>query len=220
MLTIPINRPNYLQDIFPTSGSAVTVVVRGSGFRPGLASCRIASATPGSAFTHAGYAGKTDIRFPASVINESTLTCAPPGVLAPGPGLLSVAVGCTTVPCRLGNWGQHVPWNRTANGGVPWAAPAQIAYFTLIDVVIGQRPYIGQTDAELLIATHDKLRGAPIAVTAFLQHRTGPAFSTNWSWSWTVVPENGTNIVRFPLGGLPTALNTDLQITMIGAGVN
>eukprot|EP01048_Picozoa_sp_COSAG05_P035901 COSAG05_NODE_15861_length_359_cov_0.792308_1_plen_68_part_10 len=44
----------------PTTGGAA-VHIRGSGFgQPGrLASCRLASATPGTAFTHAGYAGKT-----------------------------------------------------------------------------------------------------------------------------------------------------------------
>jgi len=94
----------------PTAGGNTTILVRGSGFTTGhAATCRLASATPGTAWTHAGYAGKSDLRFPAKVINDSLLTCVPPAVLAPGPGILSVATNCSTVPCVLGNWEQHVP---------------------------------------------------------------------------------------------------------------
>ena len=205
----------------PTTG-ATTLLVRGAGFVTGrAASCRLASATPGSAWTHAGYAGKSDLRFPATVINGSHLECAAPAVLAPGPGILSVATNCTTVPCELGNWDQHAPWQP----GKPWAEPVRVTYFTLVDATVGRRPYINESTAELLIATHVSLRGVPLAVSAFL-----PPAAVNVeehdstrgsSWSWSIRPQNGSDIVSFPLKGLPATINTDLRITITGpAGVN
>ena len=264
----------------PTMGGNTTILVRGSGFATGrAASCRLASATPGTAWTHAGYAGKSDLRFPAKVINDSLLTCVPPAVLAPGPGILSVATNCTTVPCVLGNWEQHVPWQP----GVPWVEPVQITYFTLVDATVGRRPYINESTAELLIATHVSLQGVSLEVSAFLPPGTGSVCEAalevacpqqsgklsahhvmlcdecaghkqeqpqvagctaaevqKWctagqgpanahekhdssggsSWSWSIRPQNGSDIVSFPLQGLPATINTDLRISVTGPGVN
>jgi hypothetical protein len=212
----------------PTSGNT-TVLVRGSGFGTAgrLASCRLASATPGSAFTHAGYAGKTDLRFPATVINDTLMTCVPPAVLAPGPGVLSVAVGCKTVPCVLGNWEQHVPWAP----GLPWAEPARITYFTLVDATVARRPFINESAAVLLIATDASLRGVDLAVNASLslppqqQQHGAHGEAASWtdsehSWSWTIQPKNGSDIVSFPMEGLPATINADLRISIVGPGLN
>jgi hypothetical protein len=203
--------------LLPTTGNT-TLLVWGRSFATGrLASCRLASATPGTAWTHAGYAGKSDLRFPAKVINDSLLECVPPAVLAPGPGILSVATNCTTVPCVLGNWGQHVPWQ----SGLPWAEPVQVTYFTLVDATVGRRPYINETVAELLIATHVSLRGTPLEVSAFLPADQAHTERAGSSWKWRIRPQNGSDIVSFPLKGLPPTINTDLRITITAqVGVN
>jgi hypothetical protein len=203
----------------PTTGNA-TILVHGSGFATGRpASCRLASATPGTAWTHAGYAGKSDLRLPATVINDSLLSCVSPAVLAPGPGVLSVATNCNTVPCVLGNWGQHVPWR----SGLPWAEPARVMYFTLVDATVGRRPYINETTAELLIATHASLLGVTLAVSAFLPNPNshgGSGGAAGSSWSWSISPQNGSDIVFFPLQGLPVTINADLHISVTGPGFN
>eukprot|EP01047_Picozoa_sp_COSAG01_P034519 COSAG01_NODE_2597_length_7400_cov_37.453363_3_plen_397_part_00 len=198
--------------MLPTIGA--TVLVRGSGFggaAPGYeASCRLASATPGSALTHEGYAGKTDLRFPATVVNDSLLSCAVPSMLAPGPALLSVAVGCIATPCKLGNWQQHAAWAP----GIPWARPARVTYFVLADATVGRRPYINETSAELLIRTHQSLWGRRLVVRADLP------LAQQHVWQWSIQPQNGSDIVHFSLLELPSSINADIRISVTGVGLN
>ena len=200
-------------DELPVAGADALITVAGSGFGESgtLASCRLASATPGSAWTHAGYAGKTDLRVPATVVNDTTLTCIAPSVIAPGPGIISVAVDCKAVPCALGNWGQHVPWQP----GLPWAEPARVSYFSLIDATVGRRPYVNESHGALLIATHKSLWGSALTVTAELP--TPGARSAGLHWTWTIRPRNGSDTVTFPLAQLPRTLNADLLIKASGA---
>ena len=190
---------------FPTV-SATVVALEGSGFVLGVPTgwrlrCRLTSACPTNGhecttFTHAGYGGGA-LYANATVLNDTHATCLAPAVFAPGPGLLSLCID-------QGVWLCNAP----SNG-------MKISYFTLVDAVLGRRPYFNESQGELLITAHSSLAGRALRLEASL------GFAPNRRFSWTVTPTAAklTAVLPFALAGLPTTINADLRLDVdYGAG--
>lgn len=118
----------------------------------------------------------------------------PPAVLAPGPGLLSVA--------------NNVGWATTE---IP------VEYAVLIDVALDRRPYLAELAGVLLIRCNHSLLGLVVDVAA-----VAPALpaSATAGWRWPRVVLNGSNLLRFELGLLPATVNTDLEVMVSSAATN
>ena len=187
---------------FPTASPTV-VTLEGSGFVLGVPAnwrmrCRLTSACPTSGhecntFTHAGYNGGT-LYANATVLNDTHATCVAPAVFAPGPGLLSLCTNRFTS-------GTFWPCDAPSNG-------TQISYFTLVDAVLSRRPYLNESQGELLVTAHPSLAGQTLRLEASL------GFAPSKRFSWTVIPTatNRTAVLPFALAGLPTTINADLRI--------
>ena len=183
---------------FPTA-SATVVALEGSGFVLGVPTgwrlrCRLTSACPTNGhecttFTHAGYSGGA-MYANATVLNDTHATCVAPAVFAPGPGLLSLCID-------EGVWLCNAP----SNG-------MKISYFTLVDAVLGRRPYLNESQGELLVTAHSSLAGRALQLEASL------GFAPNKRFSWTVTPTAAklTAVLPFALAGLPTTINADLRL--------
>jgi hypothetical protein len=195
---VPLLVTSATPDSFATAVST-TVTIVGSGFVVGTPSgwrlrCRLESACKGdhtcTTFVHAGYGGGT-LYANATVINDTHTTCVAPSVFVPGPGLLSV---CLTED-------KPSPWvcNGPSNG-------TRISYFSLVDAVLSRRPYINESQAELLVTIHPSLAGNTLQVQASV------GFAPSKHWAWTVKPGTPTAVLPLDLAGLPTTINTDLRV--------
>ena len=156
---------------FATEGGSSTLVT-GTGFTaPAL--CRI-SAAPGGT-THQLNASVES--FGAKDITLTELTCdGAPAVVAPGPGVLQVSF----------------------DGGTTWLGRLQVAYFEQIEIAIGKRPYISERSGDLLVRSHESLRGTMLFVKAEL-----PAMGDVATWHWGSIS-----------GGTDTVLNMDFDDTL------
>ena len=85
------------------------------------------------------------IDFPATVLNATHLRCAPPAVVVGGAGALSVSL----------------------SNGAPYtfSAPLPLRYEPLVDVALGRRPYLAETQGALLLALSPRLLGLTLTVT-------------------------------------------------------
>ena len=87
-----------------------------------------------------------------------------------------------------------------------------LQYETLIDAVLGRRPYAaGETRGSVLLTTAASLRGHNLSVTASVPGIAGA------TWRWQVVPRNGSDTLFFSLTTLPPTLNADMAIQVSGA---
>ena len=84
----------------------------------------------------------------------------------------------------------------------------KVTYFAPVDVVVGRRPYINESQGPLLLRTDDSLHGVPLAVTASL------AFAKR-KWNWQLTPRNGSSVLRFDLSGLPALINNDICVQIL-----
>ena len=186
-----------------------TVALSGSGFVLGTPAgwtlrCRIASACPlgGSkctTFTHEGYSGGA-IYANATVLNDTHATCVAHAVFVPGPGLLSVCI-LQTLPGSP--WLCNAPSNTT-----------RISYYKPVDAVLSRRPYINESQDELLVTVHPIIAGKELRLQASL------AFAGK-RWDWVVTPADGTAVVPLDLAGLPVTINADLRVDVdYGAASN
>ena len=178
-----------------------TITLTGSGFQHGTPAgwvlrCRIGSACPGAGshcttFTHQGYTGGA-LYANATVLNDTHATCVAPAVFVPGPGLLSV---CILQDLPGSAWVCNAPSNTT-----------RVTYITPVAAVLSRRPYINETQGELLITIHPTIAGTELKVQASL------AFASR-RWDWVVKP-NGPSTVVLPLdlAELPATINADLRI--------
>ena len=204
--------------------SAEPLLVTGYGLAAGYAgsrpSCRISPLGGEAAFVHvSGYLNdpRSVIEFNATVVSgsqtcsppcyvapnnrsccESVLRCsAPPGVIAPGPGTLSVR--------------NNVGWS---------LEPQAVEYAFLIDVALDRRPYISETQGRLLLKCNASLVGmSGVRIAATIP--TLPAAATA-AWRWEEVRLNSSTILTFDLSSLPATVNTDIEIRITGgsAGLN
>ncbi len=190
---------------FATSAPTVVTVV-GSGFggtpRGWALRCRITSACPTdghicTSFTHEGYGGGA-LYANATVVNDTHATCLAPAVFAPGPGLLSLCLS-------QGVWLCNSPTNAT-----------RVTYHSLVDVVIGRRPYLNEQRGELLVTAHPSLAGRTLRLRASL------GFAPTKRWAWTVTPtaEELTAALPFELAGLPATINADMRVDVHAADLN
>ena len=122
--------------------------------------CRIRSIAGQPAFTHAGYGTGSVHVFPASAVNATAATCVTPAVIAPGNGLLDLSF----------------------DGGSTWTPTTMaVAYFKLVDAVVGRRPYLDETEGDVLMATHASLRGQTVSVVIEL-YLAGRSSSPTTLW--------------------------------------
>ena len=134
-------------------------------------------------------------------MNDNELSCTPPAVIVPGTTALTVQIGTG-------------PANKTSNQSCSYDAVcppgdnALLKYYTLADVVIGRRPYVSELQGSLLVSTDSSLTGTSIHVAACTPGPSGG------SWAWALTPQNGSGTLWFPLGGLGTTLNVDMQINI------
>ena len=126
----------------------------------------------------------------------AVLRCAaPPAVIAPGPGSISVR--------------NNVGWSDSdANAPV-----APIEYVFLIDAALGRRPYIGEQQGHLLLRCNASLLGMSVTVSADI-----PSLSAA-DWRWHNVVLNGSNVLAFDLSSLPTTINADIRIVIQATGM-
>eukprot|EP01052_Picozoa_sp_SAG31_P004316 SAG31_NODE_178_length_21247_cov_11.492009_2_plen_421_part_00 len=127
--------------------------------------------------------------FDAQKLNATHVTCTPPPVVVAGPVYLSMSAGCTV-------------------GGGNCSNYLKVTYFAPVDVVVGRRPYINESQGALLLRTDDSLHGVPLAVTASL------AFAKR-KWNWQLTPRNGSSVLRFDLSGLPALINNDICVQIV-----
>ena len=159
---IPCFAPPIISAVSPTTFAVEggdSVLVTGEALiRAGStgAVCRINSPlSGGTTFRHGGYAcGKAveqnvncvgdRIDFPATVLNATHLRCTPPAVVVGGAGALSVSLN---------------------NGSIyTFSKPLHIRYEELVDVAVGRRPYITESEGALLLALSPRLVGSVITV--------------------------------------------------------
>ena len=194
--------------------------------------CRLESVGGKGPLSHSvpqwGYMGPSINVFPAAVASDNELSCTPPAVIVPGTAALTVNVGAG-------------PGNKTSNQSCSYDAEcppnsnALVEYVSMVDVVVGRRPYVAESHGTLLVTTHGSLEGTRVAVTATLPVRNtgttgddGTGASAGGvgtggggaSWTWSFVPRNGTDILSFPLAGLAPALNADVRIDVAAGGRN
>ena len=98
----------------------------------------------------------TGYTVPATVINDTHLTCTPPAVTVTGVAVLSVSLDNRTFSTPSASW--PAP-----------AAPTCLEYFSLFSSAVGRRPYFGEEDGSRIVSTHETLRGlAGLSVSASL----------------------------------------------------
>ena len=125
----------------------------------------------------------------AHQLNATHVTCTPPPVVVAGPVYLSMSAGCTV-------------------GGGNCSNYLKVTYFAPVDVAVGRRPYLTESQGALLLRTDPSLRAVPLAVTASL------AFAKR-KWSWQLTPRNGTSVLWFGLSGLPAVINNDICVLVV-----
>ena len=177
---------------FAAEGGGSPVVVEGIGLSGGTAACRIVPQAGG--FTYAAIHSNGAVVFAAVVFVQrdgtKALRCQPPpAVITPGPGLLSV---------------------RNSAG---WSVGQPVDYVYLLDIAIGRRPYVAETQGELLCRCNASLVGHRASVTATLLSSSG--MPTAARWHWPNVTLNASSILQFSLGSVPTGfVNSDLRVTV------
>jgi hypothetical protein len=202
---------------FAVEGGSNSFLVEGYGVAATYAgappnACRLQPRPGESAWTHvSGFLNdaRTVLELNSTVVHANT-TCkpgcfhapanrsccfavvrcdAPPAVIVPGPGSLSVR--------------NNVGWSNT--GGVPGLVSTAVEYVYLLDVAIGRRPYVKEREGHLLFRCNASVLGTAVAVTADI-----PSIpSARWHWTVTL---NGSNVLGFDLSALPATVNADLRI--------
>ena len=193
---------------FPLSGGQ-PLVVTGTGFgaEGGTAWCNFESIGAVGPLSHSiprsGYKGPSIDVVPARVKSETELTCNSPTVIVPGRAALTVTLGnvsgpSSPEPCIYGKL-------------CPPDVPGVVEYFSLVDVVIGRRPYIAEGQGSLLVTTDPSLRGKELLVSAVM-----PGGGPGLEWHWQLKPQNGTSVLWFSLSALSDTVNADLKIVVYG----
>jgi hypothetical protein len=194
-----------------SGGQQLTVIGTGFGVAGGGGWCTLETVGAVGPISHSipkwGYKGPSIEVFRAEVHSATELTCTPPAVIVPGRVVLTVTIGAATGPAS--------PASCTyASKSCPPGAPDVLEYISLVDVVIGRRPYVrGETQGSLLVTTDPSLRGETLAVSATLPS-AGRA-----GWQWQLTPQNGTDTLWFPLTELNESVNGDLTIVVGGSAL-
>eukprot|EP00040_Diaphanoeca_grandis_P029827 m.175459 g.175459 ORF g.175459 m.175459 type:complete len:773 (-) comp31821_c1_seq1:377-2695(-) len=157
-------------------------------------------------FPRGGWKGPSYVTFPATITSPTTLTCSPPPTNVPGQGFLTIALNTTVDPGPSG-----------------WSSSLNVSFETLLDAVVGRRPYLnGETEGSLLIESHPSLIGHTVEVNAVLislpQLNSNDVvtenLNTTYSWNLSIPTLTGTDVVTLPFAALPPSLTADLSITM------
>jgi hypothetical protein len=189
-------------------GQQLTVVGTGFGAAGG-GWCRLETVGAVGPISHSipswGYKGPSIEVFRAVVHSPTELTCTPPAVIVPGRVVLTVTIGAATGPTS--------PASCTyASKSCPPGAPDVLEYISLVDVVIGRRPYAsGEAQGSLLVTTDPSLHGQTLALSATLPGGHG--------WQWQLTPQNGTDTLWFPLAAVAETVNADMTVVISGTAL-
>lgn len=185
-------------------GQQLTVVGTGFGNQSAGGWCRLETVGAVGPISHSvpswGYKGPSIEVFRAVVHSATELTCTPPAVIVPGRVVLTVTIGAATGP-------SSPPSCTYSSRSCPPGAPDVLEYISLVDVVIGRRPYVrGEAQGSLLVTTDPSLRGQTLALSATLPggHR----------WQWQLTPQNGTDTLWFPLAAVAPIVNADMTVVI------
>jgi hypothetical protein len=193
-------------------GGGQQLTVAGTGFGNQSAGwCRLETVGAVGPISHSipswGYKGPSIEVFRAVVHSATELTCTPPAVIVPGRVVLTVTIGADgTGPTSSASC-------TYSSKSCPPGAPDVLEYISLVDVVVGRRPYVrGETQGSLLVTTDGSLRGQTLALSATLPggHR----------WQWQLTPQNGTDTVWFPLAAVAPTVNADMTVVISGTALH
>lgn len=200
----PVNLTQLSPSNFPTIGGTVLTVAwsesaelhghvgSSDGVKTNITLCRITSTVGHPSFSHAGYGAVSVHLFSATPVNDTAAVCTAPTVLAPGTGTLDVSF----------------------DNGTQWTNALPMAYFTLIDAVVARRPYLNETEGQILLSTNPSFRGQTLTVTVTLLLSSGNV--TLWGPA-SVEVQNDTSTLQFSLDPLvPVSVNTDVVVTVLG----
>jgi hypothetical protein len=198
----------------PVHGATVSVVGRGftsnvapggsmmvlCGLRPAGAECGAAEEQDWAQFmTRAVSFERPDpgnYSRPATVINDTHLTCRTPSVVAAGFASLGISV----------------------DGGASWSAPATsscVSMFPLFSAAVGRRPYLAETEGAVLVQVDSALAADEgLAVSVSL---ASPALML---LDRVRVAGEQRQRLMFPLDRLATMVNTTMIITLHVPGSN
>ena len=187
---------------FPLGGGvAASVAFVGAIPKGAAVICKITSLSGLPLTQHVvrgGYRGPSYAEFTAIVTSATTVSCTPPAVIVPGAASLSIGFNTTE--------------------GVAWSAGASIAYETVVDAVIGRRPYLnGETEGTLLVESAAHLRGQTMHLAVAL----GPPTTFTWP-DLSIASLSGSDIVQLPFSSqLKPNVTADMTIVMtVGETVN
>ena len=135
-LSVTAVSPNRI----PLGGGELTVTGTGFGAAGGTGWCRLESTGAVGPLSHSipswGYKGPSISVIPASVKSDTELVCLSPAMIVPGRAALTVTIGSATGPSSPA----PCVWSKAC----PDDVAGVIEYFSLVDAVIGRRPYIAE----------------------------------------------------------------------------
>ena len=139
--------------------------------------------------------------FPGKLTGNTTMVCGPsPAFSADGPSLLTVSL----------NGGKEFVGDPTASN--PWMARNRVSLFHLAEVALDRRPYITESQGQILLRTDASLGGHKITASAEL-----PAAGKRWHWD--PVEAGGDTTLPLDLSALPAApIHNDISITLAITG--